>query len=610
MGQGTTGRQDGLDTEVRWLHGPWLDLVVGCAAWSAPLILLADGASQAGTRAWGVAFYALALVLNYPHYMATVHRAYGQSRERDRYRAFTVHLTLLFAAVAVAAHAWPLLLPWIFTLYVTWSPWHYTGQNFGLLMLFARRNGTAPSARERWALYTAFASSYLLFFLSAHTGISGDPLVISLGLPAWLAAPARLVLLGVFAGVGGVAVLRIARRAGPQAAAAPLTLFLTQGLWFVLPSVQALLGGAQAPATRYSTGILAVMHSAQYLWITSHYARKEAASRAEGAWRPWSYAGILVLGGIALFVPTPWVASYLLGMEFTTSVLIVSAVVNLHHFMLDGAIWKLRDHRVASLLIGHGRRLAGALESAARPRPSRLGSWNPVTVLAVAALLLLAGVDQLRFVLASRVDDASALARATALNPHDGAARFRHARLLLQQGQYEDVLEVYQADPSNASEAEAMTKVVLAAVQADAGPEALERLGHLLPATPEARDAHRHLAQAWAALAYRLDRDGSHAAAGRALLQALAVDERQGDVTNIAVDWFNYGQFLRRQQADPRLVLACLTRATNLLGAAGDPRLPVMQRALADVARDHPDAAAAVQADIARWSLGARRLHE
>ena len=57
-------------------------------------------------------------------------------------------------------------------------------------------------------------------------------------------------------------------------------------------------------------------------------------------------------------------ASYLFRADFTQSVLIVTAVVNIHHFVLDGALWKLRDRRIAALLVDSGHRAAaGAAEA-------------------------------------------------------------------------------------------------------------------------------------------------------------------------------------------------------------------------------------------------------
>ena len=134
-------------------------MTVGCGAWSAPLLLAGFYFANSHARGWSVAFYFLALLSNYPHFMATVYRAYHSRDEFAKYRIYTVHVALLLAAAGVVTHLWYALLPWIFTLYICWSPWHYTGQNFGLLMMFARRAGVSPTEAERRALRLSFVAS-------------------------------------------------------------------------------------------------------------------------------------------------------------------------------------------------------------------------------------------------------------------------------------------------------------------------------------------------------------------------------------------------------------------------------------------------------------------
>src|SRR5215813_11759246 len=89
-----------------WIYGPWLDLIVGCGAWSAPFLLIVYFAGQSGQGLWPLAFYFLALLLNYPHFMATIYRAYHTQSEFAKYRVFTVHVTLLLAVVGILVHAW------------------------------------------------------------------------------------------------------------------------------------------------------------------------------------------------------------------------------------------------------------------------------------------------------------------------------------------------------------------------------------------------------------------------------------------------------------------------------------------------------------------------
>ena len=183
-----------------WLYKPWLDLVVGCGAWSVPLLLFTYFTSAASTLTWSTAFYVLALFFNYPHYMATIYRAYHTREDFNKYRIFTVHITLLLALTVILSHVWPRALPWIYTVYLTTSPWHYSGQNYGLFMMFARRAGSQPSTNERRALYATFVISYAVLLLNFHTGHSADPLFISLNIPRAISSRAQIVLAIAFVG--------------------------------------------------------------------------------------------------------------------------------------------------------------------------------------------------------------------------------------------------------------------------------------------------------------------------------------------------------------------------------------------------------------------------
>jgi len=153
-----------------WIYRPWLDLLVGCGAWSAPLLAVAAWLTPSHTHGWAVGFYLLAVIFNYPHFMATIYRAYHTRENFEKYKIFTLHITLLLVVTGILLHASYWLLPWIFTLYICWSPWHYTGQNFGLLMMFARRSGATVSQSERRWIRAAFWASYLMLLASFETG--------------------------------------------------------------------------------------------------------------------------------------------------------------------------------------------------------------------------------------------------------------------------------------------------------------------------------------------------------------------------------------------------------------------------------------------------------
>ncbi|MBA3713265.1 MAG: tetratricopeptide repeat protein [Pyrinomonadaceae bacterium] len=721
-----------------WLHRPVVDLVVGCGAWSGPLLLAAYWLGTTSTVGLSIAFYALALAFNYPHYMATLHRAYSTRDDFTKYRIFTVHLTALTLLTMILAHLSPRTLPWIFTLYVTWSPWHYTGQNFGLAMMFARRSGATPGRAERHALYAAFVASYLLLFLGFHTGASDDRLVLSLGLPPLFSRGVQVVLFYVFVVAGGWALFRLSRQVGWRQILAPLVLLSTQFLWFVLPAMLTVIYGAQLPQTRYSTGVLAIMHAAQYMWITSYYARREAQQQGNGAasWSPWVYFGTLVIGGIVLFVPGPWLISYVLRYDYAASFLIFTAVINIHHFMLDGAIWKLRDGRIAALLIGarggSSSVPAHATNETGAPlgRLTRWAQWltGPsagaarLRVSFVVVLLVVALLDQARFYLGIDGSRPENLARAAAINPNDAILQVRIANALGRNGETERkiasleravAINPYYFEPRNAlaelllqnkryDQAYAQYQQMLAHVSPNANAlvnhgllaaqfgdesaavdswrraietdptritarlylaEALYRRGQMKEAIPHyeqglallaagqgpesldpgtATSATLKLAGAYArtnnteralalyeqiievaeksgekahlsfALVNAADVYAAHGQTDRArqfYRRALALDASAGDARAEGADWFNYGQFLRRNNSPGRLVLACFLKAEDIL--KGKPEAVAGLETVAKVRREFETSlgaeASAVRRDFQSVAEEARR---
>jgi tetratricopeptide (TPR) repeat protein len=491
-------------------------------------LLLAFYTAQSYSRAWVFAFYFLALLLNYPHFMATVYRAYHTQSEFAKYRVFTVHVALLVTLAGVLAHLWYPLVPWIFTLYICWSPWHYTGQNFGLLMMFARRAGISPTPPERRALHLSFLASYLLLMLSFHTGASGDALVLSLGLPEKFTLPARGVLALFFVVSSGWALVSLARRKTLRAIAGPFTLALTQFLWFLLPALMELANGREIPQTRYSSGILAVLHSTQYLWITSYYQEREARAAGDTQWKLSRYLVTLIAGGIALFIPGPWIVSRVFHTDFAASFLMFTALVNIHHFILDGALWKLRDSRIAALLVGTREKacrspikaqdnfIAGARWLAGKSPAARA-----LRMITVAILFTWGAVDQLHFFWYSQDTNLAALRRAARLNPNDSTVLTRLAKVEAISGQRETATATLDRaaslNPANLSLQEAYGRGL---IEAGRDTEAYALYRKILRRFP--RDANALVN--YGLLAHRLGREDEALDSWR---QAIEVDQQQ-----------------------------------------------------------------------------------
>lgn len=433
-----------------WIFGPTVDLLVGCGAWSLPLLVLTYYLSQRDAVTLSFAFYFLGVFCNQPHYMATVYRAYHTPTDFNQYRFFTIYVTVFILLTAVIVHLAPALFPWLLTFYLTWSPWHYTGQNYGISMMLIRRTGAKPTDQQRNLIWWSYLASYAVWFFALHnTGTASQANLIILPIPQEYARIAELFFLAVYLGAGIAGHAPLIRQVGVRALLGPLVLLTTQFLWFLLPELLRNVTTLEFPATYSSAGILAFMHCAQYLWITSYFAKKERSAVAPGAtagsvagFRFWPYYLILIVGGIALFIPGPWVASRVFGYDLVESFFIFAALVNLHHFILDGAIWKLRDGRIARLLLGRNPPAVepdGAAASA--PAPSRW-AWlagpsagaRTLRWSLVALLLGLALVDQAQFWLTLKNSGPSELTLAQRLNPQDTRVYFQNAKQLIAAG--------------------------------------------------------------------------------------------------------------------------------------------------------------------------------
>jgi len=441
-----------------WIFRPAVDLLVGCGAWSLPLLAVTFYLNQADAVHVSFVFYFLGVFCNQPHYMATVYRAYRTSEDFNQYRFFTVYVTVFIFLTAVIAHLAPGLFPWLLTFYLTWSPWHYTGQNFGIAMMLLRRAGGRPTEQERNLIWWSYLASYLVWFFALHNAATAaQPNLLLLPIPEEYARFGELAFMMLYLVAGGFGHLRLVRELGVRALAGPLTLLSTQFLWFLLPEILRVTTNFVLPATYASAGILAFMHCAQYLWITSYYVRKErdaaphSAPETARGFRFWPYYLILVVGGIALFLPGPWLASRLFGYDLVESFFIFAALVNLHHFILDGTIWKLRDGRIARLLLGRNppgdepgiaeavpaaTHLAWAFGPSAGARGLRYGL--------AAALLVLAVVDQTQFWLTLKTSGRPSLELARWLNPQDTRVHFQTARQLVAEGKSIDAITELQ----------------------------------------------------------------------------------------------------------------------------------------------------------------------
>jgi hypothetical protein len=296
----------------------------------------------------------LSLLVLGPHYAATYRRAYASPAIVRAHPFVTLVAPLALAAGALLAVRSPAGFgPFYFLAYVAWAGYHYSGQSLGLAMLYPLRQGARFETREKRLLALPLYASWLLSLLGllGLAGSARNPAYTIVqqtfawqGLPPWALSAGLTVLVASLAGV--VVVARARRRRGVPLPLATYGVLSAQVIWFA--------GGLWSPY--FSVVLVPTFHSLQYLALTSwHHMRGAAGSRRAFA----AYALTLMIvglminpGALALLPATP--AALARPDEATQALVSAAAVIsfiNLHHFLLDGRIWRMRERPVLQSML-------------------------------------------------------------------------------------------------------------------------------------------------------------------------------------------------------------------------------------------------------------------
>ena len=313
---------------------------------------------------------ALVWVVNWPHFSATSQRLYRSRSHVAQYPVTAIAVPLLLAAAVVGAFLSPEgVAPWLVKLFVLWSPYHFSGQSVGISLLYARRGGFPIGRYERLALSGFVFGTFLVQSALGETGQRTASFYSveypTLGLPMLVPEVLRIAMW-----VCGATFVALAVRTSLRARRLPpAILFLpaiTQYVWFVL-------GWRVAAFNEF----VPFFHALQYLLVAwmmhlAESAQERGASdpRRQVVAQSVRFALVNVAGGALLFWLLPRIGAlggY--GLPFASAV--VLSAVQIHHFVVDGVIWKLKNPRVASPLSASLRDLWNPPQERPAPRVLR-----------------------------------------------------------------------------------------------------------------------------------------------------------------------------------------------------------------------------------------------
>lgn len=280
----------------------------------------------------------LFLFFNNAHFAASTVRLYTKPGAFRLWPVLTMGLPLVSIAVLTAGVLWPEQFGrQLFALYSTWSPFHYAAQAFGLACMYHYRSGGTLDVVERRLVYCTCMLPFLATFVA-------DP-ITGLG---WFLPPAVMVQypLLLLVVIKLAFVLKVLTFIAPPVVAVRLLLRGRQGLpliswliiftngiwWMVLPFFHAFLWAT-------------IFHGLQYLAIVTIFHTKDQMGRPTNRHSPryhvlWFYAVCVVFGYLIFQV---WPYAYVFsGSGMAEAVLTTTAVINIHHFVVDRYIWRLR----------------------------------------------------------------------------------------------------------------------------------------------------------------------------------------------------------------------------------------------------------------------------
>jgi hypothetical protein len=285
------------------------------------------------------------LFSNYAHFASSTVRLYTKPGTSQALPFLTIAfplviLVVLTSCLCVAGTVGPHLQ----ALYLTWSPFHYAAQAYGLALVYAYRSGCQILPGDKRLLFWAS----LLPFMFAFVGVPESGLHWLLPTTA-LANPVYLRLADVlrYASIAAVPLLylKVARSAsGPLPIISALMLIANAAWWCFLPD----------DAFVWAT----IFHGIQYLAIVVIFHVKDQLARPDNR-RGWLYhvasfyCGSALLGyGLFSCLPLGFVA---VGFGLVESSVLCVVAINLHHFIVDAYIWRLKKGDRNRAIVESGR---------------------------------------------------------------------------------------------------------------------------------------------------------------------------------------------------------------------------------------------------------------
>jgi hypothetical protein len=256
------------------LFGKWTDVITlgGLSLLAFPLFLLANSLTPLALPDGRVAAPIIMLLtlatyaVNYPHYAATYARAYGERATIREYWRSTILVPLVLFALAALALAVPTNgVAWYFKAYLLLSGYHYSGQTYGVALIFAGQTKLQLTKVEKRLLMVPIYGTWL-YTIGLMESVTAPPTVFvqemriaPIGLPMWVGTFGQALL--AISALAYVALnVKLVRRTGRALPGVSQVVLFAHFTWFVA-----------APHSDLYANFVPFFHCLQYLMVTTYF---------------------------------------------------------------------------------------------------------------------------------------------------------------------------------------------------------------------------------------------------------------------------------------------------------------------------------------------------
>jgi len=280
------------------------------------------------------------LLINAAHFAASYIRVYTKPKAMERLPilSFFGPAALFLVTVVCVSYA-SILGRHLTTLYLTWSPYHYAAQTFGLCLIYLYRSGWSVSHQERQLLKLGAFTPFIWAFLDGRRAGAGLGWFLTRGFlnehpnvdQSLTFGQWPLVAISFLAPI-----VLLVFQWRKQHKLTPLIvpmLLLSNAIWWILfPYIQAFLWATAFHGLQY-LGILLAFHIHERVGPSGTLKHKILSGAK-------FYSASAVIG-YALF--RLWGYSFqAAGFGYAESSAIVVASLNIYHFIVDAYVWRLR----------------------------------------------------------------------------------------------------------------------------------------------------------------------------------------------------------------------------------------------------------------------------